>query len=68
MAAETAASLHNLSPTERRSATVLIEALNGATSSFPTGDIPPRPTPDGPAAIMRGGCPATARGGQYSRQ
>jgi hypothetical protein len=53
IAAETAASLPTMSPHERHSAAIWVDALNDAAKAFMEGDIPPRPRPGDFAAIMR---------------
>jgi hypothetical protein len=51
IAAETAASLPNLSPQERYSAAIWIDALTESAKDFMTGSAPPRPGPSQLAAI-----------------
>jgi hypothetical protein len=54
VAAETAASLPDLPPDERRSAAIWVEVLNDAAKEFMAGKIPPRPRPGDLDPLIRG--------------
>jgi hypothetical protein len=53
IAAETTASLPSLSPEERHSAEVWVDALNGAATDFRTAGTPPRPSPGNLATLFQ---------------